>query len=520
MKTIYTKGILIFSFLIITACSDLDLEPIDNFGSGNFWKKEEQVQGFIYGVHNQIRGQYVNYWLLGEARGGTQKTGNSSIGTSLDYENPIKNQGFTKDVTGISNWAGMYGNILNINLAIQKIENEITFLPDNKKEYYLGQLYGIRAWYYFWMYRTWGKIPINKGIKVLEGVTDPLPLYLKRSSEKEVMDFIKDDINKSETYFGSNTTIQDKSLWSKYATLILKGEIYLWSAKVTTGNQSPATGDLQTAETALNEVYGKFSLLSDFSQVFNHSNKGNAEIIFSLRFLENEASSSFYANFLYPTADALFKGTKYDAAGNLYDDPLDLRTAGGTLRHEYKIELYNSYDNLDKRKNATFLDFYSDASQSNPAVLMRKYTGFLNSTGNRIYTSDIPVYRYAHVLLMLAEIKNKQAADPSAYVNEVRKRAYGADYNALTHGFVNSDFATNELNILKERNKEFVAENCRWFDVRRMQDASGNPLAFSVDANYGSTLSIIPTSEAHKLLWPINVGLLNDDPELEQTEGY
>lgn len=109
----------------------------------------------------------------------------------------------------------------------------------------------------------------------------------------------------------------------------------------------------------------------------------------------------------------------------------------------------------------------------------------------------------------------------AGYINQIRQRAYGAGYPR----FATSDFATTELAILHERDKEFVAEGCRWFDVVRMHDASHKPLVFSADAAYpammgGAATPILSSSESHKLLWPVNATVLANDPKLQQTVGY
>jgi len=52
-----------------------------------------------------------------------------------------------------------------------------------------------------------------------------------------------------------------------------------------------------------------------------------------------------------------------------------------------------------------------------------------------------------------------------------------------------------------------------------MQDASGDPLVFSNEVNYGND-AVLSKSESHKLLWPVDVNTLNVDPKLEQTPGY
>jgi len=519
-KMKYIVFSLVFAFAF-SACDTLDLAPEDYYGSNNFWNNEAQVKGFIYGIHNHLRGAHYNLFLLGEARGGLQKSGTSSTATSLDASSPFKDQDFNAQKTGLTAWAGFYGRLLNINLAIQKLEKETPFLSEASRNYYLGQLYGLRAFNYFWLYRTYGGVPIVTEVKVLEGVTSAEPLYLERSSPKQTLDFIKSDVNKSEELFGSNLTMTDgKSIWSKYATLMLKAEVYLWSAKVTTGDQIPAQGDLAVAEAALRQVEGKFSLQQNFRNVFAYNNKGNSEIIFALRFMDTEATN-FAGNMLY--SDNVFIGVKYDKNLRLMGDTLNLR-GNGLLRHEYIFELFESYNDLDSRKTATFLDFYNKSADNRPVnggLVLRKFIGLINSTGNRVYADDVPIYRYADVLLMLAEIENKKGNDPSAYINQIRQRAFGSNYNASVHGHTNQGFAANELAILAERDKEFVWENKRWFDVLRMQDANGQPLVFSAAVTYGRGTPVLNrATEAHKVLWPVDVNTLNNDPKLVQTPGY
>ena len=521
-----TKGIkyyiyLLIASLFITSCDSLDLAPEDYYGSNNFWNNEAQVNGFIYGIHKQIRDKQVFFYLLGESRGGLQKNGTSSTNTSLDYSSPFKDQNFSKDKTGVTAWCGFYNNILNVNLAIQKIENECAFLSDASRNYYLGQLYGIRSFYYFWMYRTYGGVPIVTDVKVLDGVTTAEPLYLERSTPKQTLDFIKSDVEKSEQLFGTNVTMTDnKSTWSKYATLMLKAEIYLWSAKVTTGDQAPASSDINVAEAALNEVKCKFSLLPKFSEVFAYGKKGNDEIIFALRFLDNEATTNVN---LFEYSDNVFVGVKFAKNGKLLGDTLQLK-GNGLLRNEYIFPLFESFDDKDSRKTATLLDFYDKAAEGtmiNGGLVLRKFLGLINSNGNRVYADDVPIYRYADVLLMLAEVVNKKGGDPSSYINEIRMRAYGSDYNPVDHAYTNQGFAANELAILAEKDKEFVFENKRWFDVVRMQDAAGKSLVFSTAVTYNSGEPVLNSAtETHKVLWPVDVNTLNKDPKLEQTPGY
>ena len=515
----------IFKYIIITAgvlltasCNDLDLAPLDYNGSGNFWKNEAQVVGAIEGVHNQFRSNSFNYWLLGEARGGTMLPGGtSSLEQNIQYSD-IKLQNFSAQKPNNSSWFDFYGKIFNINNAIKNIE-EADYLSAANKSYYLGQMYGLRAWYYFWLYRTYGGVPIKTGTEILDKTpTSGKELFTARSTPKATLDFIKSDINKSENHFTDSNKVNDfdRVHWSYYATLMLKAEIYLWSAKVTTGDQSPASTDLARIATS-----GKFSLMPNYADVFAYNKKQNNEIIFAMANLENESGTPFSSFMYYPPNF----NNKFDENGVAFDNNDPLKIQGGFLFNEYKFELFQAFDATDTRRGKTFLSFYGNAAKTQGrGIALIKYIGFINSANTRVFADDMPVYRYADVLLMYAEIANKEGNDPSVYINQVRQRAYGSNYSPAV-AYTNGTFADNELAILKERDKEFVAESKRWFDVCRLQDASGNPLVFSRDASYGQVAGVVEPilkqgTESHKLLWPINVDIMSRDETVTQTPGY
>lgn len=521
MKRIIYYVSITISLFLVKGCESLDLSPEDYYASGNFWQNESQVDGFVLGLHSDLRTAYSDMmFLLGEARGGTQKTGTGSQGSSLDYSSPIKNNAFTKETTGISNWLNLYSRILQTNLLIQELTEGTPFLSTESRNYYLGQAHGLRAFYYFYLYRTYGGVPIVDQVKVMSGRVEAKDLYQARATPKQTLDFIKEDIDKSETAFGNQTQMKNrKALWSQYATKMLKAEVYLWSAKVSTGDQTPAASDLATAESALNDIVASsnFQLLSSYKDVFAYNNKGNSEVIFAIRFADGEAGN-FVHSFSYQIP--IFINSFYDAEGELITtDLLDIK-ATVVQRHEYKPGLFHLYDDADERKRDIFLDYYlSDGSFAGTVV--KKYNGTLNAQGNRAWSDDLVVYRYADVLLMMAEIQNMKGESVEPYINPVRERAYGESYDAELHGYTDGDFSTNELAILHERDKEFVLEGKRWFDIRRMQQTKdGQPLAFSAAANYDDPDPVISPSSPHLLLWPVDINTLNNDPELVQTEGY
>lgn len=522
MKKILIGFAAILLSVAFSACNKLQLSPEDNFASENFWKNTAQVDGAMIGLHSQLRGFQFTFFNLGELRGGTLRTGTSFTGTASLNSAGIINQDLRESSPGITGWSGFYRPIFDVNNFIYQVE-KASYLSAADKGYYLGQAYGLRAFYYFWLYRTYGRVPLAKEpTLLLKSPKSADEMYLARSAtEKETLDFIKSDLDKSTASFNGNYTVKfQKAQWSLAASQMLKGEVYLWSAKVKIDGAIPTTtaADLTTARAALEDVISKYTLLTNFGNVFKSANiaasKGSSEIIFALRNQVGEAQNN-YSQFIYAITDPL-TGYVDDQGVAIPADPLQVAGANPStiIRYEYKIELYDQYQSTDSRKNATFLNFNKAAIR---AINLRKFPGIIVESA-RNFSDDVPIYRVAEAYLMLAEVKNKQGQDPTVEMMAVRNRAYAPNVAPV---FVNGSFEQNELAIFTERSKEFVGEFKRWFDLRRMQDAAGNPLVFRKDLPLVGVLDNT-TGQNHKILWPIDISTLNQDELLKgnQNPGY
>lgn len=91
---------------------------------------------------------------------------------------------------------------------------------------------------------------------------------------------------------------------------------------------------------------------------------------------------------------------------------------------------------------------FNICSKERLVALVGKTDGHTDG-GTHYYDSDVPVYRYADVLLMLAECENGLGAPDkcAAYINEVRKRAYGDKFEQ--HKYIAGDYADNEWAICR-----------------------------------------------------------------------
>lgn len=517
--------LLILMLGAMQACDYLDLSPVDSYGISNYWQTQDQVDRYVRGLHYRVRERMQMFFTMGELRGGLFYGNSNSIFVQSIASVPAVTNNLSVANPVITNWGNFYMDIMQINHAIQSLPG-CPALTDAQKNYYMGVLHGLRSFYYFHLFRTYGGVPLIETARVMDGSFTPADLNQARATEGEIYAFLAEDIKKSDEYFATDdytvNSTDKSSFWSKAATKMLRAEILLWGCKVKPVGGSAVystdvTTDLATAKQCLQDVVdcGKYDFApapattastNAFSTVFDVANKDNREMIFVIRYQLNEAYN-FFSQFLYPTNTMLAGCT--DAAGNEYtgDNTNPLNLSGTASNYQYTKTLLDMFDTDDLRRTSTLMDVYKKDDPTQNTMLLVKFLGEMDGD-NRRFTNDWPIYRYADVQLLMAEVVAAQGGDPATYINSIRRRAYGSTYNS--HSYPQPGESAEQA-ILDERTKEFVAEGKRWYDLRRMNGGEG-----------AKALQTVVTGvqvEQH-LLWPVDDGVLSKDPLVEQTPGY
>lgn len=455
------------------------------------------------GVYASLRNYHATLVNLGEMRSDLW-----ADGLFTESEDTGLKQYWSHNISATNvpatNWGNFYNLLDRINTVIKLFPQAP--LTDTQRNAALAEMYGLRAFVYFTLLRTWGGVPITtEPVSAVGNLTD---LYRERAKPEDVMKLIKSDIEQSLSLFAGNNAFTAKRVyWNRAATLTLKGDVYLWSGTLMGGGSA----DFTVAKTALEEVKAlpTLGLQATYSDVFDPTKEtNNREIIFALSFEKNEATQSAYGSFLVNTTQA----------GTLVFDPVPgpavtvssvYPLVGGASRVGLSQTMINrlTANANDRRIRSSFRIMYRTTT-GNPVagVMLTKFIGRVDA-GVQLYDNDFPIYRYADVLLLLAEANTKLGSDPTADIMAIRTRAYGTPAPAFTNGSQQANLDA----ILEENLREFIGEGKRWFALRRAGDAY---VFRAVNAQY------LPATQSFKLILPISVGMLNSDPKLTQTPGY
>lgn len=491
------KTILVGIMLIVLgSCSDfLNISPENAVTPDNFFQTESDFQQAVDGVYAPLQELYDSpaSWAMAEMR-----SDNTHYFYNVDYRQPHPEE-IADFMSGSENsvlddrYYNNYDIIARANQVLAVIDdaNFDQAIKDNFK----GQVLFLRAMSYFDLVRFYGDVPLH-----LEPATGLESASLTRSSVEEVYNQIITDANSAAALL-PNKANQEAGRATSGAVWTLLGDVYL------------TLGEWSNAENVLKNVNG-YSLLNDYAEIFDPVNKNHEESIFEIQYLENTSLglASYFPYYFIPLTDNHSQLTLGPSGSQ--SAPL----SGWNIPTE---DLLLAYEDNDQRLEAsigfhTGPSLISDTSYVNLPYI-KKYQHPHSIFGQT--NQNFPIYRYAEVLLMLAEAINEQDrfSEAQNFLNQVRNRASLDNYNA------NGQADLREA-ILHERRIELVFENKRWLDLVRTGKA------IEVMNEYGAMLKSNPayyylssstySVDQNDLLFPIPFLEIQVNPDLEQNPGY
>lgn len=475
--------------LAITSCSDfLDSDIRSDFNYNNYFQTEKDLISFANGMFGGLitwtwegGGLFFNnFWVIQDlASDNAYETG-----PSIDMHD-LSN--FTFDANNAPLffvWEQSYSVINSCNVLLKESEKIKKYSSEAVKNHLQGEAYFLRGMLYFELAKLFGDVPLQ-----LKATTSVQSTIIPRTPVSVVYDSIISDLKKAEVDLATNPFPNRKEgMPTDLAASALLAKVYL-----TRGAMNKSQSDFALCKAQLEKVLGKYTLEPEFADIFKISNSNKGEIIWAVNFSatlgEGWTTNQFIVRLMPTTISD--KGVRN---GQGWERPTNY--------------LYNLFSNDDKRKAATFITEFEGEVFDGPYI--RKYWDQEAEGGRQNGESDADfIYlRYADVLLMYAEVLNEINNGPTteAYnaINQVRNRAGIGD---LTPGL---DYQAFKNAVLQERQKEFVMEGHRWYDLVRMNKLQEQVLLAKPAANV----------KPYHVLFPIPQKELYYNPKLVQNQGY
>ncbi|MEK9566713.1 MAG: RagB/SusD family nutrient uptake outer membrane protein [Flavobacteriaceae bacterium] len=439
--------------------------------TGNYFKSRADMESAVNGIYASLRDIYNNAWMLGEfTSDNTYYALNISRG-AVENEEQIANHNWQRANPNIANkFSSNYVLIARANQVIKSFENGA---EDNLFE---GQFAAtkeaearfLRALSYFDLVQYFGDIPL-----VLEPAQSFEETRQPAVTPAEVYAQIKTDLEFAKTNL-PNKSSQETGRASKEAAHTLLANVHIVLKE---------WGD---AVSELNGVIGSPSmgLESEFSDVFDPSNKNGIESIFEVQYLEG--NQGFASNFTYPWLPLPLNASTYGeilGVGNPQED---------NNRQAFNLpspEILAAFDQVNDKRYAASIKWTPIENSANYPVEDGTppdhpyISKFLHAHANWGQANENwPIYRYAEAKLMIAEaLFMLNNSDPAAlqHVNDIRSRA---GLNPLAN--------LSEDLILQERRLELAFEAKRYLDLKRTGKLSqvmqemGNKLRANPQAYY------------------------------------
>ncbi len=197
-----------------------------------------------------------------------------------------------------------------------------------------------------------------------------------------------------------------------------------------------------------------YSLMPDYASCFSPNSKNNAESVFEVQFDQSVEGEN--SNFIYMFGPRNAKMQLVGFSGNLGGSNIPTPSIynayeQGDLRRDKSIQLFNDPSNAAFQESKAF-------GGSMPFIKKFYHAPYIEDGRSN---ENWPIYRYAHVLLMLAEAQNEVGSgDPLANLNIVRKRAGLKPVSGLSKDALRTAIA-NEIRV------EVAFESHRWYQLLR-----------------------------------------------------
>ena len=475
MKNILTKAVYLTAVTLlggVTGCVELEEEPTNFVSPDSFYETPQQIEAVFAASMNNLWDTWSAYayqaWI--EFRHTDQLNGGDLV--------------ITED-HGLTLWKIHYRSILNLNAAIGALaEGKLgPGVPEEEVQALLAQAKFLRAYNYFNLVRLFGALPL------MTEDTDVLSPEITRSPVTEVYDLIISDFEVAIAGLPETWLAERQGRPARGAAQALLAKVYLTMA---TAPLNASENYALAAEMAQRVIDGgNYALVEDIRDVFSLATEYGPEAIWG--FNSNNVDINTDPQIWTP---ANMGGWSDFTATPEWEEawPDQARKDAYLLLENDEGTPYTEWD-----------------GQNVPHV--RKFLFDPENYDRLVSTTNMPIIRYADVLLIFAEATNQAnggpTADAVAAINQIINRANDYQPNP-NYPLMTGSESVQEFDdaVIRERNYELCFEQDRWYDIIRKR------ILKEVNPEWEENFS------EDDYLWPIPQSDLRLNPNLEQNPGY
>lgn len=487
------KKIAKYIFLIgiaagFASCEEaLDVTPLSEFAPGNVLTSENGIKALLFSAYAHEQTQQNSRFLINNAEMSSDIGFNTGGAENAQLVNIINftwnaNMGtFQGDV-----WAPEYRSIRDANGVIEYIDKVVT--SDANKKMFKAEARALRAQAYMNLYNYFGPVPLRTDTSQVGD--------LARATDEEIKSFIE---NEFKAAIPDLPLPGQEEAYGRFNKGVVSGLLAKFMLN---------TKQWQKAADASKAVidFNYYNLFTPYKDLFTVANEQNKEMIL-VKQCRNELDFGnwYMAGALPPgyKSSPQFPQFIYQSTMSNFGTHYRLRTA-----------FVNSFASNDLRKSLICTSYINNANATVNILAgdnARCFKYWDNATVGNYSGNDVPVLRYADILLTRAEALNELSPVPTtecfALINQVRARAGVPDLTLIT---TPTKEAFRDA-ILAERGWEFYGEGKRREDLIRHGKFLSSAIARGVPAAIATT---------DKLLFPIPQSEISANKLIVQNKGY
>jgi starch-binding outer membrane protein, SusD/RagB family len=441
----------------VFSCSDsfVEISPEYSIDSENYFNSESDYYNALVAAYDMLQATYANV-IVGEIASDNTLCGGENPTDVIGWQqiDDMIHTPVNSNLKDIWNW--MFSGVQRTNYFME-FKDKTDFAG---KDAMIGEVRFLRAYYYFELVKWFGPVPLKTDERFKLGDETSIP----RSPVSEVFAQIEADLLFAATVLPATPTEIGRA--TRGAAQALLGKAYLYQNK------------FAEAADVLDDVIssGRYSLVSDFSKIFEAEGENGSESVFEVQYTDVEGAGFGCLQCSEGNVAVGFSGVRG------YEGPLY------SPGFSFNVPVQSAVDQFepgDLRKDVTILDIEAWAEETGAKYTTgNEHTGFFNrkyiprkrrpeAQGDLNLTNpnNYRAIRYADVLLMAAEANSRGGisdAKAQQYLNQVRTRAFNdANRNITLTGAALTDA------IWQERRVELMGEGHRFFDLVRTNKAAG-----------------------------------------------